>query len=176
MSIGGELVDIVREIVKDEINQKDASTLCTVKSVNEDQTLNISLPSDDSTIISNIYNCSSYTFKSGDVAVLYKIGNKLNNAFVIAKPTTEIPARSAGNNFFLNGGANGSAGSGTIVTTGVTSINGMKGDISLGGGLSRIVGANGFQSNQPISMRSPESGTSSDMGSRIYIFDTDYTS
>ena len=88
-----QLVSLVREIVKDEIKNKDAAIICNVVGANADGTLNISLLSDPDTVISNVYNCTPYNFKSGDYAILYKINNNVNNSFIIAKPTAEEPSR-----------------------------------------------------------------------------------
>lgn len=88
-----QLVSLVREIVKDEIKNKDAAIICNVMGSNADGTLNISLLSDPDTVISNVYNCTPYNFKSGDYAILYKINNNVNNSFIIAKPTAEEPSR-----------------------------------------------------------------------------------
>ena len=90
-----QLVSLIRELIREEISKKDASSICQIASVNENGTVNIILPSDPDTIIPNIKNTSGYEFVSGDYGVLYKIENKLNNSFIFSKiiatpPVTKI--------------------------------------------------------------------------------------
>ena len=71
MNEANQLVDLIRELVKDEIGKIDMTCPCVVQSVNSNKTVNITIPPDDGTIISNIVNASKYTFVSGDRAILY---------------------------------------------------------------------------------------------------------
>lgn len=80
-----EFVKFIRDLVKEQLSEMDQTVPCIIQSINPDNTLNIYLLSDQSTIIPNIINGSRYDFKSGDVGVLYKIKNRVSNSFVIAK-------------------------------------------------------------------------------------------
>lgn len=124
-----QLISLIRELVKEETRGIDRSIICEVESVNPDGTVNIKLLSDESTILYNIPNGSGYSFESGDYAVLYKIGNALNNAFIFNKVTKEPLVVDGGgttiNNIISNGGG------GTIVASGVTSLGGANGEILL---------------------------------------------
>ena len=91
MDSSNKLVDLIREISKDSSSDIDRSIICYVEDVNADGTLNIKLPSDIDNVIKNVPNNSPYTFESGDYALLYKIGNKLNNSFVLTKVTKSPP-------------------------------------------------------------------------------------
>ena len=85
MNTSEQLVSLIRELIREEMSKKDASSICQIASVNENGTVNIILPSDPDTIIPNIKNTSGYEFVSGDYGVLYKIENKLNNSFIFSK-------------------------------------------------------------------------------------------
>lgn len=129
-----QLINLIRELVKEETRGIDRSVICEVDSVNSDGTVNIKLLSDESTILYNIPNGSGYSFESGDYAVLYKIGNALNNAFIFNKVTNEPLVVGSGNTTINNIISSGGGG-GTVVTSGVTSLGGASGEISLNGTL-----------------------------------------
>lgn len=77
------LVELIRELIREEIQNQDTTAICQIVSTNIDGTVNIHVLPDFETVIPNIINASKYAFDSGDMAVLYKIKNKLNNAFII---------------------------------------------------------------------------------------------
>lgn len=90
MTPSESLVELIRELVREELQKKDATEYCTILSTQPwAGTMTVSLLSDPDTTLPNIINASKYTFESGDVGVLYKIGNELNNCFVIAKVTPD---------------------------------------------------------------------------------------
>lgn len=84
-----KLVELIRDITRSEIEKTDQTVKCIVDSVNIDGTLNIHLITDvlqnQNTLIRNITNMSRYNFVSGDIAILYKIQNNINNAFIIGR-------------------------------------------------------------------------------------------
>lgn len=80
-----QLVSLIRELVKEELNKRDCTSMGVVKNVNNDGTANIYLIPDFDTVISNIKNSSKYNLKEGDIIVLYKINNQINNSFIISK-------------------------------------------------------------------------------------------
>ena len=63
MDTSNKLVELIREVVKDNTNRLDKSVICMVESVNADGTINIRLPSDIDNIIQNIPNNSAYKFQ-----------------------------------------------------------------------------------------------------------------
>lgn len=81
----GELIELVREIIRQESSTKDSTAICIVESVNANGTLNLFVLPDKQTSIKNITNQCRFDFKAGDTALLYLIGNRLSNSFVIAK-------------------------------------------------------------------------------------------
>ena len=110
-----QLVELIREITRDEMSKKDDTSICYVQSVNDNGTLNLQLLSDVDTIVENIPNNSAYQFESGDYAILYKIDNNLSNAFVIAK-VTNVPPEIVQKISTINNIVNVSGGGGNIPT------------------------------------------------------------
>lgn len=81
----GNLVGLIREIVREELKRMDKASICRVSSVNVDGTVNLFILPDTSTVIPNILNCSNQQLKSDDIVVLFKISNSISNSFIIAK-------------------------------------------------------------------------------------------
>lgn len=79
------LVDIIRDIVDQKLNERDQTVTCMVESVNENGTLNVFVLPDMQTVVSNIINESRYDFKPGDYALLYLIKGRASNSFVVCK-------------------------------------------------------------------------------------------
>lgn len=79
------LVDIIKVLVRDEINKQDNTVLCKVASVNDDGSYNVYVIPDESTIISNIPALNTFDLEPGDYVYVYKIKNQLNNSFIIRK-------------------------------------------------------------------------------------------
>ena len=100
-------VDVVRKMIKQEVEKQDTTKVAVVEGVNSDNTLNVYLPPDRDTVFYNIVNESNYVFQPGDSAVLYAIGNDIANSFVIAKYNAK------GNGAILLFGAGDTIGGGT---------------------------------------------------------------
>lgn len=79
------LVSLIREIVKEELKNTDKTSICRVNSVNADNTVNLFVLPDTTTIISNILNCSGQELHSNDIVVLFKMNNNISSSFVIAR-------------------------------------------------------------------------------------------
>lgn len=79
------LVSLIREIVREELKNIDKTSICRVNSVNTDNTVNLFVLPDTTTVISNILNCSGQELQSNDIVVLFKMNNNISNSFVIAK-------------------------------------------------------------------------------------------
>lgn len=129
-------LNIIRSIINEEQNKLDRVEICQIDSVNEDWTVNIKMLSDFESIriIPNISNQSIYSFKSGDLAIIYMIQNQLSNAFIIAKcgPTNE--------SLRISSSDGNTTGDGTVIqnityqnvtASGVTSINGKTGEVTI---------------------------------------------
>ena len=78
-------VDIIRNAIRQELDTRDSTAVCVVQSVNADGTLNLYVLPDRQTVITNVTNQCRFDFTAGDSALLYLIGNRLSNSFVIAK-------------------------------------------------------------------------------------------
>ena len=81
----GDFVNVIRDIVRQEFATRDSTAVAVVESVNQDGTLNLYVLPDTQGIVRNIINQCRYDFNPGDTALLYLIGNRLSNSFVIAK-------------------------------------------------------------------------------------------
>ena len=84
-SSANELLNIIKKIVQEKIEEQDQTVFCTVESLNADGSLNIYIIPDFTNRVTNIKNASKYEFKSGDTAILFKIRNNIANSFIIAK-------------------------------------------------------------------------------------------
>lgn len=80
-----DFLELLRGTIEDKVATLDQTIYCKIVGVNEDYTLDIVVMPDEHTRISSVVNASKYEFNVGDYGILYKIGNNLANAFVIAK-------------------------------------------------------------------------------------------
>lgn len=80
-----QLVNLIREIVREEVAKLDKTSIGRINSVNNDGTVNLVVLPDTNTQVNNVLNGTAQTLKSGDLVVLYKINNNISNAFVITK-------------------------------------------------------------------------------------------
>lgn len=80
-----QLVNLIREIVREEVAKLDRTSIGRINSVNNDGTVNLVVLPDTNTQVNNVLNGTAQTLKSGDLVVLYKINNNISNAFVITK-------------------------------------------------------------------------------------------
>ena len=78
-------VDILRDLIKEQIDKQDTTIMCKIVSVNQDGTYNVYVEPDERNIIHNIPSISPYTLKQDDYVYVYKIKNQLNNSFIIKR-------------------------------------------------------------------------------------------
>lgn len=78
-----QLVDLIREIVREEIRKQDNTVPCIVNSVNEDNTVDLCILPDLDTVIKQIPNPNRIGCREGDTVLLYKVRNQINNSFII---------------------------------------------------------------------------------------------
>ena len=78
-----QLVDLIREIVKEEVKKQDNTVPCIVNSVNDDGTVNLCILPDLDTVVNRILNPNHIDCREGDTVLLYKVKNQINNSFVI---------------------------------------------------------------------------------------------
>lgn len=80
-----DFLDVLRGTIEDKVSTLDQTIYCKIVGINEDYTLDVTVVPDETTRIRSVVNASKYEFKVGDYGILYKIGNNLANAFIIAK-------------------------------------------------------------------------------------------
>lgn len=78
-----QLVDLIREIVREEVGKQDNTVPCIVNSVNEDNTVDLCILPDLDTVIKQIPNPNRIDCREGDTVLLYKVRNQINNSFII---------------------------------------------------------------------------------------------
>lgn len=80
-----DFLDVLRGTIEDKVSTLDQTIYCKIVGINEDYTLDVTVIPDETTRIRSVVNASKYEFNVGDYGILYKIGNNLANAFIIAK-------------------------------------------------------------------------------------------
>lgn len=83
-----EMVDIIREIVRQEISNVGSTILCQVKAKKDDYHYDVSIVPDDQTLVRNVANMTRFDLEEGDYVYVYKINNQLNNCFICYKLIT----------------------------------------------------------------------------------------
>ncbi len=86
-----KMLDIIRGVIRSELEGKDAVEMCEVRRVREDGTCEVRLLSDPDARTVMARNATALTLAEGDRAYIYKVGGKLSNAFVFAKPLPYAP-------------------------------------------------------------------------------------
>jgi len=80
-----ELVTIIREIVQEQLNQKDTTVLGEVIQNKGNNHVDVYIYPDRETVVHNILNSSGYNLLPGDFVHIYKVGNQISKAFIISK-------------------------------------------------------------------------------------------
>ena len=175
--VAEQLISLINQQIEEKLATKDFVTRCVILAKNEGTDLfTVSLVSDpDSKSIPNIPNRSGYDFNIGDIALLYRIGGNLSDSFIISKATLdsmrgqisdEIDEKvEDAKNALINTIENISAGGG------VTSISGVQGAMGTSRGIG-VLGQN-IVSTQPVSEREFRESDYPNIGSGIYLYDTE---
>lgn len=82
-----ELVDVIREVIRQEINRLDSTILCQVQAIKGDDHYDVSIVPDDKTYLRNVVNMTKFDLSVGDYVYVYKIKNQLSNCFICYKIT-----------------------------------------------------------------------------------------
>lgn len=106
-ALAKELLDVIKQVIGDIISKQDSTCFVEIDSVNVDNTLNVYIWPDRNTLYINVPNNTLYSFSKGDIGILYKINNQINNSFVISK----IRNNDTINDFRVVTGINGKTGS-----------------------------------------------------------------
>lgn len=80
--VADNMVDIIRDIVREEVNKTDSTLLCRVKNIYSENAVDVIPVSDKTLILHNIPNMTKYDLSIGDYVYIYKIGNQLDNSFI----------------------------------------------------------------------------------------------
>ncbi len=84
-----KFVDVIRDLVKNEVDKTDSTIVCKVVAKNKvgtyDYTYDVYVEPDETNVISGIQNASNSDIEIGDYVYLYKIKNQLNNSFIFKK-------------------------------------------------------------------------------------------
>lgn len=80
--VADSMVDIIRGIVREEINKTDSTLLCCVKNIYSENAVDVVPVSDKTLTLHNIPNMTKYNLNIGDYVYIYRINNQLDNSFV----------------------------------------------------------------------------------------------
>ena len=80
-----DLVDIFREIVRQELSKTDSTILCQVKQKRDDVHYDLAIVPDEQASLKNIPNMTGFSLKSGDYVYVFKIRNSMSNCFIVSK-------------------------------------------------------------------------------------------
>lgn len=86
MQTAVELVDLIRSIVRSELNTKDSTVLGQIVQMNVDGSYDLYIEPDMNTVVHGMGVIAGMPqLNPGDYVYVYKIENKLQNAFIIRK-------------------------------------------------------------------------------------------
>lgn len=86
MSSAQDFVSLIRNMVREEINKLDKVTPAIVVSYSQQtEKADITLLTDDKTIIRGIENFSKFVLYPGDTVYVYLIQNRLSDSFIIGR-------------------------------------------------------------------------------------------
>lgn len=124
------MLDLIRELIKQQLDNKDQVALCQIASPGSDGRYNIYVVPDDANVIHNIPNKFGFDLNTGDYVYVYKVGNQFAQSFIFAKVGENLGLRDQLNQLVLeNSGASSSGGSGQgSVVQGPRGEKGPKGD------------------------------------------------
>lgn len=85
MKAADEMVDVIREIIKQENAKRDATILCQVVDKVGDDVYNLAIVPDKNVAIKGVPNMTKFNLEIGDYCYVYKIQNNIANAFICYK-------------------------------------------------------------------------------------------
>ena len=124
------MLDLIKELIKQQLDNKDQVALCQIASPGSDGRYNIYVVPDDANVIHNIPNKFGFDLNTGDYVYVYKVGNQFAQSFIFAKVGENLDLRDQLNQLVLeNRGASSSGGSGQgTAVQGPRGEKGPKGD------------------------------------------------
>lgn len=117
-----DFLDVLRGTIEDKVSTLDQTIYCKIVGINEDYTLDVTVVPDEITRIKSVVNASKYEFNVGDYGILYKIGNNLANAFIIAKLAPSFEDNKPLEKQIADGKQSGNTGGGESVVNNYYSI------------------------------------------------------
>lgn len=107
------MLDLIKELIKQQLDNKDQVALCQIASPGSDGRYNIYVVPDDANVIHNIPNKFGFDLNTGDYVYVYKVGNQFAQSFIFAKVGENLDLRDQLNQLVLeNSGASSSGGFG----------------------------------------------------------------
>ena len=107
------MLDLIKELIKQQLDNKDQVALCQIASPGSDGRYNIYVVPDDANVIHNIPNKFGFDLNTGDYVYVYKVGNQFAQSFIFAKVGENLDLRDQLNQLVLeNSGASSSGGLG----------------------------------------------------------------
>ena len=107
------MLDLIKELIKQQLDNKDQVALCQIASPGSDGRYNIYVVPDDANVIHGIPNKFGFDLNTGDYDYVYKVGNQFAQSFIFAKVGENLDLRDKLNQLVLeNNGASSSGGSG----------------------------------------------------------------
>ena len=124
------MLDLIKELIKQQLDNKDQVALCQIASPGSDGRYNIYVVPDDANVIHNIPNKFGFDLSTGDYVYVYKVGNQFAQSFIFAKVGENLDLRDRLNQLVLeNSRASSPSGSGQgSVEQGPRGEKGPKGD------------------------------------------------
>lgn len=123
------LVDLIKQLIKQQLDEKDQVALCQIASPGSDGKYNIYVVPDDANVIHGIPNKFGFELNTGDYVYVYKVGNHFAQSFIFAKVGENLNLKEQLANLAVNisdGGGSGSGSSGG--RQGPQGERGLKGD------------------------------------------------
>lgn len=142
-----DFLDVLRGTIEDKVSTLDQTIYCKIVGINEDYTLDVTVVPDETTRIRSVVNASKYEFKVGDYGILYKIGNNLANAFIIAKLGPSDEDNRPLSKQVSGGGDEDGSGESVVAGDGLTSSGTDTVTVSLGTPSASGFGSNTYGSN-----------------------------
>lgn len=107
------MLDLIKELIKQQLDNKDQVALCQIASPGSDGRYNIYVVPDDANVIHGIPNKFGFDLNTGDYVYVYKVGNQFAQSFIFAKVGENLDLMDKLNQLVLeNNGASSSGGSG----------------------------------------------------------------
>ena len=120
------MLDLIKELIKQQLDNKDQVALCQIASPGSDGRYNIYVVPDDANVIHGIPNKFGFDLNTGDYVYVYKVGNQFAQSFIFAKVGENLDLRDKLNQLVLENG--GAFSSGGAVVQGPRGEKGKKGD------------------------------------------------